>query len=602
MWNTLAARWRPDAGAIAFIARRNGESQIEVCTLSPSHCLQATHSAGDVRDFIWTHNGAALIYEARPSREYRRELLQSEGDAGFHLDDRFDVFHALAPLRLHETPDLILALDLATGQERPASSQERDAFNNERRAPLSTTMGAARSLSLLSDAPVTTPALLNGRDARDFVRLGSGFAWTAPAFPNLAGAEPPLTLFAIAGASGDAVRCAQGACIGRIVEMAATPDQTRILFIKREGWDFSRHALYLWDVAANRVRRIWAGEDVVRVCWPRANDALCLREGPTQPRQIVSIDYATGAVHVVIDPNAELPRSAFAPARKLEWRTARGDAVFGYLVLPPGRLAHGLPLIVVQYRATGFLRGGVGDEYPVQAFAHRGFAVLVLERPDPNALLAASNDGEEIDRREWQGLSERWRTLAALTSGIDLLASAGVIDRARVGVTGLSDGAETTVFGLIHCGCIAAAAISSGVHDPISYFFSSDAERAAMRAGGRGPESGAQGATWSELSLSRNAVRVTAPILAQAADRETVFMLEAQRTFADLGRAFDLYIFPNEFHVKWQPRHRAAIYERSLDWFAFWLLGEVDPSPAKAGQYARWRAWSDRRALAHDRH
>jgi hypothetical protein len=26
-----------------------------------------------------------------------------------------------------------------------------------------------------------------------------------------------------------------------------------------------------------------------------------------------------------------------------------------------------------------------------------------------------------------------------------------------------------------------------------------------------------------------------------------------------------------------------------VDWFTFWLKDEVDPDPAKAGQYARWR-------------
>jgi hypothetical protein len=53
-----------------------------------------------------------------------------------------------------------------------------------------------------------------------------------------------------------------------------------------------------------------------------------------------------------------------------------------------------------------------------------------------------------------------------------------------------------------------------------------------------------------------------------------------------------MYAFPNEPHIKTQPRHKLAVYQRNLDWFRFWLLGAVDPDPAKAEQYRRWRAFA----------
>jgi GH15 family glucan-1,4-alpha-glucosidase len=50
----------------------------------------------------------------------------------------------------------------------------------------------------------------------------------------------------------------------------------------------------------------------------------------------------------------------------------------------------------------------------------------------------------------------------------------------------------------------------------------------------------------------------------------------------------DLYIFPNETHQKFQPRHKAAAYERNLDWFRYWLQGIEVPGPQKSEQYRRW--------------
>ena len=124
----------------------------------------------------------------------------------------------------------------------------------------------------------------------------------------------------------------------------------------------------------------------------------------------------------------------------------------------------------------------------------------------------------------------------------------------------------------------------------MSYYLTSDWQREAMRRNGRGPD---DIAFWNALSLSRNAASVRAPILAQVADREALFMLQAQRTFADLERPFELFVFPDEYHVKWQPRHRLAIYERSLRWFEFWLMQRESPDPAFADEYARWRTWRD---------
>ena len=56
----------------------------------------------------------------------------------------------------------------------------------------------------------------------------------------------------------------------------------------------------------------------------------------------------------------------------------------------------------------------------------------------------------------------------------------------------------------------------------------------------------------------------------------------------------ELHVFPDEAHIKVQPRHRLAVYRRNLDWFRFWLQGHVDPDPAKAEQYRRWRVMAER--------
>jgi len=57
-----------------------------------------------------------------------------------------------------------------------------------------------------------------------------------------------------------------------------------------------------------------------------------------------------------------------------------------------------------------------------------------------------------------------------------------------------------------------------------------------------------------------------------------------------------MYVFANEPHQKFQPRHKLSAYIRNVDWFRFWLQDYEDPDPSKASQYVRWREMRQRAA------
>ena len=97
-------------------------------------------------------------------------------------------------------------------------------------------------------------------------------------------------------------------------------------------------------------------------------------------------------------------------------------------------------------------------------------------------------------------------------------------------------------------------------------------------------------AFWQPFSMALNAKAMDKPLLMQLADEETLLALQTYTALRDAGKPVDMYVFPDEHHLKWQPAHRAAIYTRNLDWFAFWLQGQEDPDPAKAAQYRDWEA------------
>jgi len=86
-------------------------------------------------------------------------------------------------------------------------------------------------------------------------------------------------------------------------------------------------------------------------------------------------------------------------------------------------------------------------------------------------------------------------------------------------------------------------------------------------------------------------------VLQTVSDTEYLVYLPLYRSLVDLGKPVELYVYPDELHVRNQPRHRFEIYERNLDWFAFWLKGEERAGMEKREQYARWRKMRDQGPL-----
>jgi len=79
----------------------------------------------------------------------------------------------------------------------------------------------------------------------------------------------------------------------------------------------------------------------------------------------------------------------------------------------------------------------------------------------------------------------------------------------------------------------------------------------------------------------------------QTPEQEYMFALDYEIPLIR-SHHMDLYVFPDEPHQKFQPRHKLAVYNRNLDWFRFWLQGYEDSAVSKRAQYVRWRAMQKR--------
>ena len=584
-WHTLPARWSNDSGWLAYLARNDGAIQLWRSNTDGSSRQALTQNPANVLDFVWSEDDRRIVYKVGCPRERLEHLAQEVRATGYLYDDRIWPIENAAPYITceagRENITEYWSVSLNNLQERPARRDEIEHFNRTPR-PQST------RISIPPRTPIQAPS-------------GSRAVWLQNADPDrYAGVLPPLTVAIGSAEDLEPTKiCNDDRCRGRLEKLWWADDGKTVYFQKSAGANQGERHLLSWNTEKDMVSQLSGAERYLSECQVNNDQAYCFAETPTQPRVLSSIDLTSGVVDTLYDPNPHFQELKLGTVRKLEWANEFGIRTFGHLALPidyqEGRQ---YPLVVVQYRSRGFLRGGVGDEYPIHLFAANGFAVLSVDRPDEQELYETLDSWDAIEIEAWRNFRERRSSLSSLETAIGILKDEGVVDPARIGITGLSDGAETAYFGLINTSLFSAASISSGGWDPILYHVGGLNMQAALRSYGLENPDGPDAEKWNEISPALNASRINAPLLIQAADSEYLFSLQTVTALKDAKKPVELVVFPGEYHLKWQPAHRLRIYERNLDWFNFWLQGVEHGDPEKADQYARWRAMTRNATIA----
>lgn len=561
--DTITPRWSPDGRWIAYRRRDRDTVQLWRARTDGSGSEAITDSVDDVEDFRVTADGNGIVHATRPGLREASAAIDREGLSGFHYDDRFSPTSSSRPFPPAPIPRKAWYLDLESRRTRAATQEEAALLDEVPREEGSWTQaaGPTGAVAVVQVAPDSLYA------SRGRLQVAVGARTTVCGAPECADASYPWW-------AGDAVR-----------------------FLRREGWRNEETAVYEWKPGSLRTRRLYATVDLLLGCVPAGAALTCLREGALQPRRLERLDPATGMRDIVFDPNPEFANLTLGSVERLRSRNSFGLASFADLVLPVGyEPGKRYPLVVVQYVSRGFLRGGTGDDYPIQAFANRGFAVLSVDKPDAVGSRAAP-DYVEGDRINLRDFADRRSVLEAVEDPVRVVIARGIADPVRIGITGLSDGSSTVQFALLHSKLFSAFASSSCCWDtsmPIRVGPGAAKLFHTMGYPRMTDDSETARAFWRQIAITPNAARIRAPILVQIADDEYWSALQSFTALRELDRPIDMFVFPGEHHVKWQPAHRLATYTRAVDWFDYWLNGVK--APGREEEIARWEAM--RQALA----
>ncbi|MEI9988587.1 MAG: prolyl oligopeptidase family serine peptidase [Rhizomicrobium sp.] len=302
------------------------------------------------------------------------------------------------------------------------------------------------------------------------------------------------------------------------------------------------------------------------------------------------MNLKTGRVIELFDANPTLKPSRFPKVDTLEWKDALGNSFFGKLVYPanyrPGRR---YPLVISTYMCRGFLRGGSGDEFPELLFAQAGMVALCVNYSGVGDFSAA----HAAQAREIPVLRS---VVSQYERIVDQLDRRGLIDATRVGIGGLSLSSQAVEWALWHSHKFSAASISGpAAVDPVWEDWMSVTRWEQVRAHYDLPASdNPNDPAWMAVSPALNVSKMTTPIIVNSAENEALAGIQLYSKLRRAGIPLELYIYPREEHqFVIYPKDKAAVYQRNLDWFGFWLQGHEDPDPAKREQYSRWEKFCD---------
>lgn len=566
--------WSPDGKWFAYLRKTNGEVQIWRVRLDELQEEQVTHSIGDVASFTWISD-ETIAFKIALESKYEATEMQQARDEGFVWDEAFWPRYAWLPRFQRNKDSSVWVVDARTHKVEKAQPRDAALFADK---------VTPTSLQLRPYARV----VVRDRHRRSVASLEA-------LDPSRRGDDPPLTVVVSKLPDGhSAAVCSAMECTGRIKQVWWSNESDRLYFLRKEGHSASLSSIYEWEIGSQKIRHIqttpnWLGDDCVVVI----HTAICMLEDLTTPRRLAAIDLKLGTITTIYDPNPKFSALSKPAIERLDWRDSFGNETMAHLVFPleyqPGKR---YPLAIVQYRSNGrFLRGGTGSEYPIEVFASQGFFVLSWDRPEfRDAATHLSMD--DLTRFVFSHQRDQQSALSALESIIDYLSDRELIDPLRVGITGLSNGASNAYIGLIHSKRFATAALSQGSSDPLHYYLLSlNYRRGVQSLSGMPRPDNTDGAQswWKYGSLALNVENIKAPIMLHISDSELGGAMQTVAALQDASKPFEAYVYPDEFHIKHQPRHLMKSMERTVDWFNFWLRNTEDSRTEKNVQYLRWR-------------
>lgn len=318
--------------------------------------------------------------------------------------------------------------------------------------------------------------------------------------------------------------------------------------------------------------RIWKaivaaypGDRVTLVSWSDDRSRIVVRvDSDTEGPAFAIVDLARRKASWLGAEYQNLRGGDIGPVRPVRYVAADGLALSGYLTLPNGRAAKGLPLIVLPHGGPA-ARDMPGFDWWAQAMASRGYAVLQVN------YRGSAGFGWDFLKA---GFGEWGRKMQTdLSDGVRYLADRGVIDPKRVCIVGGSYGGYAALAGVtLQNGVYRCAVSFGGVADLRGQFAYSRRREGAFALRYWDRYVGANGLgdpVLAQYSPASHAADASAPILLIHGKDDTVVPLDQSKEMAAAlqraGKPVQLIVQDNADHWLSLGDTRLAMLKATMD-------------------------------------
>jgi dipeptidyl aminopeptidase/acylaminoacyl peptidase len=471
--SSTAPAWAPDGSRLAFISDRTDKRQLYVIDTAAGEAEALTSVEDGVGSFEWAPDGKSIAYaatESKPSDIKEREKKYGELEI-------VDAEHRMSQL---------FVLDLASRKTRQLTNRSmnvgafawspdglRIAFDHRATPSPSSSGSADISIVSLKDGAVRPLVTQDGPDSNPvWSPDGSRIAFeSAMANPEFYFRNSVVAVVPAAGGEPVAV-------------MNAFDEDPSLVAWNATGLFFAASErtashLYRLDPDAKTAVKSTPDEAAVHSSFSMSSDgrsvAFLRADARSMAEVWVASNSAAGFVRAsakkLTDLNAQTASWTTSTLEVVSWKSKDDTTIEGVLHKPIGFTAgrHYPLLVVIHGGPTGVSRAVpfTSAIYPIDVWVPRG--VLVLE---PN-YRGSAGYGEKFRALNVRnlGVGDAWDVL----SGVDSLVSKGLVDPARVGVMGWSQGGYISAFLATHDAArFKAISVGAGISDWMTYYVNTD--------------------------------------------------------------------------------------------------------------------------------
>ncbi len=466
--SSSAPAWSPDGRRLAFISDRTDKRQIYVIDPRGGEAEALTNVEDGVTAFAWSPDGTRIAYTAtEPKSAALKDRDKKYGEFQV-IDEEHRMTHlSVLDLATRQTRQLTTG-SFTVGDFEWSPDGASIAFDH-RSDPRQSSRGTS-DISIVSVADAAVRKLVT-QDAPDthptWSPDGTRIAFqSAMASPTYYYANTVIAVVPAAGGPPEALT-------------PAFDEDPSIVAWKSNGIFFaaSHHTwshLYRLDPATKAIARVTASDEVVDSSFSVSKDGSTLAflhaDSKSMPEVVVG-PVSGGSETKLTDMNAQTAGWIGATREVVSWKSQDGAVIEGVLHKPADFDAtRKYPLLVVIHGGpTGVSRTVpyTSATYPIDVWVPRG--TLVLE-PNYRGSAGYGAKFRALNVRNL-GVGDAWDVL----SGIDSLIAKGLVDPARVGTMGWSQGGYISAFLATHDSTrFKAISVGAGISDWMTYYVNTD--------------------------------------------------------------------------------------------------------------------------------